>query len=104
MRLLLDTHILLWWTAGYQKLPGTLRTLIASPEADVAVSVATLWEIAVKTGLGRIDVDLQDLHATSNADGFSELPVTIAHILRLVDLPENHRDPFDRLLIAQSIA
>lgn len=104
MRLLLDTHILLWWVAGDRKLPRSLRDRITSAENDVSVSAATFWEIAIKMSLGRIDIDLEELRAAVNADGFTELPVQIAHTLRFQELPDHHRDPFDRLLIAQSIA
>jgi PIN domain nuclease of toxin-antitoxin system len=104
VKLLLDTHILLWWVAGDRKLPRSLRDRITSAENDVFVSAATFWEIAIKMRLGRIDIDLEELRTAVNADGFRELPVQIAHTLRLQELPEHHRDPFDRLLIAQSIA
>lgn len=104
MNLLLDTHILLWWVAGDRKLPRSLRDRITSAENDVSVSAATFWEIAIKARLGRIHIDLEELRAAVNADGFRELPVQIAHTLRLQELPDHHRDPFDRLLIAQSIA
>lgn len=70
----------------------------------MSVSSATFWELAIKTGLGRIDVDLEELRAALLADGFSELPVLITHTLRLPALPLHHQDPFERLLIAQSIA
>jgi len=104
VKLLLDTHILLWWVGGDRKLPKSLREIITSPENDVCVSAATFWEIAIKLRLGRIDIDLEELRAAVGADGFVELPVQIAHTLRLSALPEHHRDPFDRLLIAQAIA
>ena len=103
MRLLLDTHILLWWATGDRKLSRKIRAAIASPENDVAVSAATFWELAIKQQLGRIDIDLADLQAAVAADGFTELPVQVAHTLRLQALPALHSDPFDRLLIAQSI-
>jgi PIN domain nuclease of toxin-antitoxin system len=104
VNLLLDTHILLWWVAGDRKLPRSLRDRITSAENDVSVSAATFWEIAIKARLGRIHIDLEELRAAVNADGFRELSVQIAHTLRLQELPDHHRDPFDRLLIAQSIA
>ena len=103
MRLLLDTHILLWWAAADRRLAKDIRAAIASPDADVLVSAATFWELAIKQQLGRIDIDLADLRASVAADGFAELPVAIATTLRLQDLPDRHRDPFDRLLIAQAI-
>lgn len=104
MRLLLDTHILLWWVAGDRKLSKPLRLAIASNENEVAVSAATFWEIAIKKHLGRIEIDLSELLEAVNADGFEEIPLRAAHTLRLESLPDLHRDPFDRLLIAQSIA
>ncbi len=104
MNLLLDTHILVWWAAGDRKLPRSLRDRILSDKNDVSVSAATFWELAIKIRLGRIDIDLEELRTAVTADGFGELPVEIAHTLRLRELPDHHRDPFDRLLIAQSIA
>lgn len=104
MRLLLDTHILLWWMVGDRRLPKTVATALAAPENDIAVSAASLWEIAIKQALGRIDIDLDDLVASIAADGFSELAVRFPHTLKLQSLPGHHSDPFDRLLIAQAIA
>ncbi|HET8772541.1 MAG TPA: type II toxin-antitoxin system VapC family toxin [Thermoanaerobaculia bacterium] len=104
MRLLLDTHILLWWVTADRRLSKALANTLASPENDVAVSAASIWEIAIKRSLGRIDVDLDELLSSMTADGFSELPVRFAHSLRLESLPRHHDDPFDRLLIAQSVA
>ena len=104
MRLLLDTHILLWWVTADRRLSKPLANVVASPDNDVAVSAATLWEIAIKRALGRIDVDLDELLSSMNADGFAELPVRFAHTLRLESLPRHHDDPFDRILIAQAIA
>jgi PIN domain nuclease of toxin-antitoxin system len=104
VNLLLDTHILVWWVAGDRRLPVPLRDRIKATENDVSVSSATFWELAIKLRLGRIDIDLEEFCAAVTADGFDELPVQIAHTLRLQDLPAHHKDPFDRLLIAQSIA
>lgn len=104
MRLLLDTHILLWWVMADRRLPKALAAIIASGENDVAVSAASIWEIAIKRTLGRIEVDLDELLASMVADGFSELPVRFAHSLKLETLPRYHDDPFDRILIAQSVA
>ena len=104
MKLLLDTHILVWWVAGDRRLPGSVRDRIRAPENDVWVSAASLWELAIKARLGRIDIDIEEACAAMTADGFDELPVQFAHTLRLSDLPDHHKDPFDRLLIAQSIA
>ena len=104
MRLLLDTRILLWWVLADRKLSKNVVSVLASPENDVAVSAACLWEIAIKKMLGRIDVDLDELLSSVSADGFTELPVRFSHSLTLASLPRHHDDPFDRLLIAQSIA
>jgi PIN domain nuclease of toxin-antitoxin system len=104
MRLLLDTHILLWWVMGDRRLSKTLANIIASPANDVAVSAASIWEIAIKRALRRIEVDLDELLSSMTADGFTELPLRFGHSLRLESLPRHHDDPFDRILIAQSIA
>jgi PIN domain nuclease of toxin-antitoxin system len=104
MRLLLDTHILLWWVMGDRRLSKSLAAAIASQQNDVAVSAASIWEIAIKRALGRIDVDLDELLSAMTADGFTELPLRFVHSLRLESLPRHHDDPFDRILIAQSIA
>jgi PIN domain nuclease of toxin-antitoxin system len=104
MRLLLDTHILLWWVMGDRRLPKDLAAILTSAESDVSVSAATMWEITIKQMLGRIDVDLEELRASIVADGFSELPLRFSHSLKLQSLPRHHDDPFDRILIAQSIA
>ena len=87
---------------GDRRLTRPLREAIGSN--DVAVSAASFWEIAIKKQLGRIRIDLVELQAAVSADGFEEIPIRIAHALRLESLPDHHRDPFDRLLIAQSMA
>lgn len=104
MRLLLDTHVLLWWLGADRRLSRSVREILASEESDIAVSAATIWEITIKRGLGRIDVDLSELLSAIAADGFAELPMRFAHSLTLESLPRHHDDPFDRMLIAQSIA
>lgn len=103
MRLLLDTHVLLLWVGADRRLSKALKSEILSAENELSVSAATFWEIAIKQRLGRIKIDLAELAAAVKADGFRELPVRIAHTERLGTLPDRHRDPFDRLLIAQSI-
>lgn len=104
MRLLLDTHILLWWMTADRRLSKSLARVLASAENDIAVSAASIWEIAIKRTLGRIDVDLDELLSAIGAQGMAEIPIRFAHSLRLADLPRNHDDPFDRILIAQAIA
>lgn len=104
MRLLLDTHVLLWWMTNDPRLPGAVREVLQSDENDVAVSAVSVWEVAIKRALGRIDADVGELIDAITVDGFSELPVRIRHAEVLQGLPRQHDDPFDRMLIAQSIA
>ncbi|MGH7526289.1 MAG: type II toxin-antitoxin system VapC family toxin [Gemmatimonadales bacterium] len=99
MNLLLDTHVLIWWDEG-GRLSTAARQAIA--EADtVFVSAASAWEIAIKMGLGRLHPTRTVEQAVSES-GFQELPVTFQHAERVAALPVHHRDPFDRLLIAQA--
>jgi len=104
MQLLLDTHILLWWVMADRRLSKSLATALTSTENEVAVSAASIWEIAIKRTLGRIEIDPNELVASLTADGFVELPVRSTHALKVGSLPRHHDDPFDRILIAQSIA
>lgn len=103
MRLILDTHILLWWWDDSPRLPGELRELIADAEHEVFVSAVSIAEIAVKRSLGRLEVD-EDFAAGLDHDGFVELPLRANHGGRLALLPLLHRDPFDRMLVAQAQA
>ena len=105
MRLLLDTHLLLWAAASSHRLPAATRLLIEDPQNEAYYSVASLWEIAIKTTLGREDfqVDLSLLCSTLPAMGLRELAVRSEHAVGVTELPPIHRDPFDRLLVAQSI-
>lgn len=99
--LLLDTHILLWWLADDPKLPAWAREAIADPETPCFVSAATLWEIGIKRDLGKLDAP--DVSATLVAEeGFLALPISLEHAERAAALPPIHRDPFDRMLIAQA--
>ena len=102
MRLLLDTHILLWWLADDPRLPRAAETIIGDAANAVHVSAASFWEVAIKSALGRIDVDLDDVVAAIGATGFIELPITSRHSIECGRLPPHHRDPFDRMLVAQS--
>jgi len=103
MRLLLDTHILLWWVMADRRLSKVIAKVLTSAENDIAVSAASLWEITIKRPLGRLEIDLDELVSTIAADGFSELPMRFVHARKLEVLPRHHDDPFDRILIAQSI-
>jgi PIN domain nuclease of toxin-antitoxin system len=103
MRLLLDTHLLLWAASEPERISAATRDLIAASERYF--SAASFWELAIKSALGRADfvVDLAALHAGLCANQYGELPVTSAHALFTTNLPAIHKDPFDRILIAQAI-
>ncbi len=103
MRLLLDTHVLLWSLAGHPKIKRVSARLL---DADnrIFFSVASLWEVAIKSGIGKLDADVAQVRAAALKSGFDELPVLGGHIEALAGLPELHRDPFDRLLVAQAVA
>jgi PIN domain nuclease of toxin-antitoxin system len=102
VRLLLDTHILIWWLADDRKLTRSARAIIANPDNDVLVSAASLWEISIKVALGRLEVELDDLEQNVATNGFRSLPINYRHALTAGRLPGIHRDPFDRMLIAQA--
>ena len=105
MQLLVDTHLLLWSVAASKKLSVKARELLIDPENEVLYSAASVWEIALKSGLGRKDfqVDLPGLLRAFGAVGFVELAITSAHAARVTSLPDLHKDPFDRLLVAQAL-
>lgn len=103
MRLLLDTHIFLWVLAGSALLKPAARRLIESAD-QVYVSAASIWEIAIKARLGKIDADPDEVAAAIDASGFIELAVRAAHATGVAKLALHHNDPFDRLLIAQALA
>jgi PIN domain nuclease of toxin-antitoxin system len=99
--LLLDTHAFLWWLNASPRLGRNARAAIAEPGAFVFVSAASAWEMAVKRETGRLDSPADVAGAVVRC-GFSELSITIAHAVESAELPWHHRDPFDRLLIAQA--
>ena len=103
MRILLDTHVLLWTLADSPHI-NKIRDLILSNETEVYVSTASWWELAIKIGIGKIDVKLDEIRAASADSGFIDLPVLGAHTQTLLTLPMLHRDPFDRMLVAQAIS
>ena len=105
MALLLDTHLLLWAAGQPEKLPEAARAAIEAPAAELFFSAASLWEIAIKRGLGRADfrVEPRLLRRGLLDGGYRELPVTSAHAVAIDSLPSIHKDPFDRLLLAQAI-
>ena len=104
MKLLPDTHLLVWLADGSSALPEAAADLMRDPDNDVVFSVASLWEVAIKFALGRpeFDLDPRVLRRGLLDNGFSELEVTAQHALATVLLPSIHKDPFDRLLIAQA--
>ena len=101
MRLLLDTHVLLWSLADDPRLATSVRDLIIDSEVEVFVSAASAWEITIKQGLGKLRAP-DDLAAQLVAARFEALPITVDHAVAVLDLPDHHRDPFDRMLIAQA--
>ena len=106
MRLLLDTHILLWALDQPARLDSGTRALLEDPANEVLFSAASIWEIAIKVRLGRADFPVRpDAIAQAARDtGFTELPVRADAAARVADMPLHHRDPFDRLLVAQAMA
>lgn len=105
MKFLLDTHLLLW-TAGFpDRLSAEARALIETPQHELYFSAASVWEIAIKCGLGRNDfqVDVRLLRRGLLDNGYSELPIRSEHAVAIDSLPILHKDPFDRLLIAQAM-
>lgn len=105
MRLLLDTHLLLWAAGSPERLPHNARALLEDQQNLPVFSSASLWEVAVKHSLGRRDfrVDARVLRRGLLDNGYEELPITSEHAVALDGLPPIHKDPFDRMLIVQSI-
>ena len=106
MRLLLDTHILIWSVAQSERLPVNLRDILEDPAHEVFFSAASIWEVAIKHGRNRPDFRLppDQLDAEARAASYVELPVRSAACSLVSRLAHHHRDPFDRLLVAQAIA
>ncbi len=104
MRLLLDTHLAFWWQLGDRRAVA-VREFVESSE-EVFISRASLWELAIKASVGKLDADLKAFVAEAERLGFRWLPIEDEHILAVAELPfpGQHRDPFDRLLVAQSLS
>jgi PIN domain nuclease of toxin-antitoxin system len=100
MKLLLDTHVLLWWLADDPALSIQARRLIAN-EPEVLVSAASAWEIAIKRALGKLEAP-EDLTDAMDASGIGRLPIEFEHAVTAGGLPRHHDDPFDRMLVAQA--
>lgn len=105
MVVLLDTHVLLWALDSPQRLPDDMAAQLESPETTVYFSAASIWEIAIKTALGKIDFHYspEDIAQAARDSSFVEIPISAAHSAKVAHLPLHHRDPFDRLLIAQAL-
>jgi PIN domain nuclease of toxin-antitoxin system len=105
VKLLLDTHLLLWAAGRAERLSSVARELLGDPQNELLFSVASLWEIAIKRGLGREDfqVDARVLRRGLLDNGYNELLITGAHAVAIDGLPTIHKDPFDRILVAQSM-
>lgn len=106
MRLLLDTHALLWFAEDDPQMPDAIKDLIEDEQHEKYVSIASVWELAIKVGLGKLTLS-QPLEIyipdVLNRNGFQLLPISLPHALHISKLPFHHKDPFDRLLIVQSL-
>jgi PIN domain nuclease of toxin-antitoxin system len=107
MRILLDTHVLLWWLAGDEAISLPARVAIADADNTTFVSAASTWEIAIKYKQGRLPTAasfIGDIEGTVDRHGFLAMPITVNHSDRAGSLALHHKDPFDRMLIAQALA
>jgi PIN domain nuclease of toxin-antitoxin system len=103
MKLLIDTHIYLWWLQDSAKLSEKARDQIQDA-TEVYVSSASIWEATIKASIGKLSVDVDQLVIEISRSGFQELPITAAHAAMVARLPDIHKDPFDRILIAQAMS
>lgn len=106
MRLLLDTHVFLWWVEDAPELSGKARKGLADPAHEVFLSLASCWEMAIKLSLGKLKVARpleRFIPEQLTANGFRQLNIELRHVVRVAHLPFHHRDPFDRLLVAQAL-
>jgi PIN domain nuclease of toxin-antitoxin system len=105
MRFLLDTHLLLWALTAPGRIPAKTRAQLESPEHEVIFSAASIWEVAIKARIGRLKlpIPVDEITAAAIETGFKELPVRASHAAATARLPMHHRDPFDRLLVAQAV-
>ena len=103
MRLLIDSHAFLWWSEELPALGKAAYRAIADPKNEVLISVAALWELTIKASSGKLSLPV-DLETMVASQGFAVLSITFPHLTRLAGLPRLHRDPFDRIIIAQGLA
>ncbi len=101
MKLLLDTHVFLWWLQAPEQIAKDARSSIEDTDNTILVSIVSLWEIAIKRSLGKLEAPVDLVHDV-NRVGFIQLQIQTIHLVELESLPSHHRDPFDRLLVAQS--
>ena len=102
MRILLDTHIYLWWLQDHSNLSKAARAKIMVA-SEVYISSASIWEASIKLGIGKLEADIGQLVAEIANSGFQELPILAKHAAMVAQLPDIHRDPFDRILVAQAL-
>ena len=103
MKLLLDTHALLWYLTTPEKLPAAAYRAIRSADNDVYASIASAWEIAIKVALGKLEFDATGLAQALPAVGVEPLGISLQHTARVAELPRHHGDPFDRMLVSQAL-
>lgn len=106
MKLLFDTHTFIWWDSEPGKLPSTVLDLCNDPQNTLLLSVASVWEMQIKSQLGKFELERplgELIEGQLNANAIEILPISLEHVLGLDDLPLHHRDPFDRLLISQTL-
>lgn len=106
MKVLLDAQALFWWYGEHRKISRLAKSIIEDGSNSVVVSACTCWELAIKAALGKLDAGplITDLPELLDEDGFVDLPISISHACRAGLLPRHHKDPFDRMLIAQAQA
>jgi len=104
VKVLVDTHLLLWWFSDDARLPGKAREVLSDEQNEINVSVASLWEIVLKMDKGKLRVDPAELLNEIHANQFSLVPIEAAHTLTYARLPRHHNDPFDRMLVAQAMS
>lgn len=102
MEYLLDTHAFIWWLEDSDQLSGKARSIIENNSNKIYLSLASQWEMAIKVSIGRLEFPLEDIQTLTVDNGFEPLAITTEHIIHTSRLPLHHRDPFDRLLIAQA--
>jgi len=102
MTFILDTHIILWWLEDSHELRHETKSLIMNPENRILISTASIWEINIKMGIGKLKVSNEYANILID-DGFEILDIQLPHVMKVLELPDIHGDPFDRILIAQTM-